>query len=139
MLCKEKLKIMILLWYFDDTSRLWNREVSFYYLTIYQVFISFFKQIMRLWDFFREKTYSRKRKRLSFRWGADWPAANYIWMLLFLIHQPVEYKNAVRCKYTKLFGEICSALQILSVFIYFLQRTAFFSKYWLGKSIKFSE
>ena len=67
--CKEKVKIMILLWYFNDTSRLENREVSFYYLAIYQVFISIFKQIMRLWDFFREKTFSRERKYLSFRWG----------------------------------------------------------------------
>ena len=33
----------------------------------------------------------------------------------------------MRCKYTKLFSEICSALQISSVFRHFLQCTAFFA------------
>ena len=43
------------LWYFYDTSCKINEKVSFFYLIIYQQFISTFSQKMILWHFFHKK------------------------------------------------------------------------------------
>ena len=48
------------LWYFYDTSCKINEKVSFFYLIIYQLFISVFSKRMILWHFFQEKLFSHK-------------------------------------------------------------------------------
>ena len=46
------------LWYFYDTSCKIIQNVSFFYLIIYQLFISTFSQRMILWYFFHKKLFS---------------------------------------------------------------------------------
>ena len=55
----------------------------------------------------------------------------YLFTLLFILHSILIAKNEMRCKYTKLFREICSVVQISCVSWWNLQCIANFSCFWV--------
>ena len=91
--CKQ---LTWILWYFYwiyDTSMILlckiNRKVSFLQTIIYQSHTSVLAQIMRLWDFFREKTFmcaKERKKEERKRWWYKKKAAMATTPLLLILY-----------------------------------------------------
>ena len=120
------------LWYFDDTSLAFFWKVSFLYNVMYQIYKLIFSWKMRLWDFFREKTFLRVRVCPTVNLKKWWlwlrPRVLYVWdsIAIRILRMPGDSSVPWRGFSCKLFLNLSKSCLKLGYFL--LSRLASLAK-----------